>query len=193
MAAVHSTMLELRTKAPRFSLTDTISGKTVSTEDYRGNRGLLVIFMCNHCPYVKLIKEELVQYAADYMPKDVAVVAISSNDAENYPQDGPQMMKEDAEAFGYPFPYLYDETQDAAKAYKAACTPDLFLFDENLELYYRGQFDSSRPKNDIDPTGEDLREATDRMLDGKPAPVTQTPSIGCNIKWKKGNEPEYFG
>lgn len=193
MAAVHSTMLELGTKAPRFSLTDTISGKTVSTEDYRGNRGLLVIFMCNHCPYVKLIKEELVQYAADYMPKDVAVVAISSNDAENYPQDGPQMMKEDAEAFGYPFPYLYDETQDAAKAYKAACTPDLFLFDENLELYYRGQFDSSRPKNDIDPTGEDLREATDRMLDGKPAPETQTPSIGCNIKWKKGNEPEYFG
>lgn len=193
MAAVHSTMLELGTKAPHFSLTDTISGKTVSTEDYRGNRGLLVIFICNHCPYVKLIKKELVKYATDYMPKDVAVVAISSNDVENYPQDGPEMMKEDAEAFGYPFPYLYDEAQDAAKAYKAACTPDLFLFDEGLELYYRGQFDSSRPKNNTEPTGEDLRKATDKMLAGEPAPENQIPSIGCNIKWKKGNEPEYFG
>lgn len=193
MASVESTMLELGTKAPHFSLTDTVTGKTVTTADYRGNRGLLVIFICNHCPYVKLIKEELVKYAADYMPKDVAVVAISSNDVENYPQDGPQMMKEDAEAYGYPFPYLYDLTQDVAKAYKAACTPDLFLFDENLELYYRGQFDSSRPKNDIDPNGEDLRNATDLMLEGKPAPEEQIPSIGCNIKWKENNAPEYFG
>lgn len=193
MAAVKSTMLELGTKAPYFSLMDTITGKNVSLDDYRGNRGLLVIFICNHCPYVKLIKEELVQYATDFMPKDVAVVAISSNDVENYPQDGPDKMKEDAEKLGYPFPYLFDENQDAAKAYKAACTPDLFLFDENQELYYRGQFDDSRPKNDVEPNGEDLREATERMLEGKPAPENQTPSIGCNIKWKKGNEPEYFG
>ncbi|TVR17840.1 MAG: thioredoxin family protein [Balneolaceae bacterium] len=193
MAAVQSTMLELGTKAPGFSLKDAVSGKTVSLRDYKGNRGVLVMFISNHCPYVKLIKEHLAQFAADYMPKDVAVVAIASNDVENYPDDSPEKMKEDAEKFGYPFPYLFDETQEVAKAYKAACTPDLFLFDEKHELYYRGQFDDARPKNDIKPTGKDLREATDLMLAGKPAPETQIPSIGCNIKWKKGNEPEYFG
>lgn len=193
MAAVNSTMLKLGTQAPHFSLMDTITGKTVSLDDYRGNLGLVVIFICNHCPYVKLIKKELVHYATDYMPKNVAVVAISSNDVENYPQDGPVKMKEDAEKLGYPFPYLFDETQEIAKAYKAACTPDLFLFDERMELYYRGQFDGSRPQNGSDPTGEDLRNATDRMLEGRPAPEVQIPSIGCNIKWKKGNEPEYFG
>src|SRR6056297_3596304 len=193
MSSVNSTMLELGTKAPKFSLTDTISGKTYDLKKFRGNKALLVIFICNHCPYVKLIKDQLVEYATDYMPKGVGIVAISSNDVENYPQDAPDKMKEDAENHGYPFPYLYDLTQDVAKAYKAACTPDLFLFDENLELYYRGQFDSSLPKNDIDPTGEDLRDATEQMLKGKPAPENQTPSIGCNIKWKKGNEPEYFG
>jgi len=193
MAAVKSTMLELGTKAPRFSLPDVISGRTYTEREFRGNKALLVMFICNHCPYVKLIKEALVEYASDYMPKGVGIVAISSNDVENYPDDSPEKMKEDAEHFGYPFPYLYDKSQDAAKAYKAACTPDLFLFDEKLELAYRGQFDDSRPNNGVEPTGADLREATDKILAGEPVPKEQTPSVGCNIKWKKGNEPEYFG
>ena len=193
MSAVNSTMLELGTKAPEFSLPDVISGESYSLEKFKGNKAVLIIFMCNHCPYVKLIKESLVEYAADYMPKGVGVIAVSSNDIENYPDDGPDKMKEDAERLGYPFPYLFDESQEVAKAYKAACTPDLFLFDENLELKYRGQFDDSRPGNDIDPTGADLREATDKVLSGETVPEDQTPSVGCNIKWKKGNEPEYFG
>jgi len=193
MSAVNSTMLELGTKAPEFSLPDVISGETYSLEKFKGNKAVLIIFMCNHCPYVKLIKESLVEYAADYMPKGVGVIAVSSNDIENYPDDGPEKMKEDAERLGYPFPYLFDESQEVAKAYKAACTPDLFLFDENLELKYRGQFDDSRPGNDIAPTGADLREATDKVLSGETVPEDQTPSVGCNIKWKKGNEPEYFG
>ena len=193
MSAVNSTMLELGTKAPEFSLPDVISGESYSLEKFKGNKAVLIIFMCNHCPYVKLIKESLVEYAADYMPKGVGVIAVSSNDIENYPDDGPEKMKEDAERLGYPFPYLFDESQEVAKAYKAACTPDLFLFDENLELKYRGQFDDSRPGNDIDPTGADLREATDKVLSGETVPEDQTPSVGCNIKWKKGNEPEYFG
>ncbi len=193
MSAVNSTMLELGTEAPDFSLPDVVTGEIYSKDGFRGNKGLLVIFMCNHCPYVKLIKEELVKYASDYMPEGIGMVAISSNDVENYPDDNPAKMKEEAERYGYPFPYLYDEDQEAAKAYKAACTPDLFLFDENLKLYYRGQFDSARPSNDIEPTGEDLRNATDRLLADEPAPEEQIPSIGCNIKWKKGNEPDYFG
>ncbi len=191
--AVESTMLELGTEAPFFSLQDTVTGKTVTLDHYKGNRGLLVMFICNHCPYVKLIKDELIRFAADYMEKGIAVVAISSNDVENYPDDSPDKMKEDAEKFGYPFPYLFDESQEVAKAYKAACTPDLFLFDENHKLYYRGQFDDARPKNDIKPSGKDLRDAADRLLADKPAPEKQIPSIGCNIKWKKGNEPDYFG
>ncbi|WP_340104768.1 thioredoxin family protein [Rhodohalobacter sp. 8-1] len=193
MSEVNSQMLELGTKAPKFSLTDVISGETYNLKTFRGNKALLVIFMCNHCPYVKLIKESLVEYATDYMPKGVGIVAISSNDVENYPEDSPQKMIEDAEEFGYPFPYLYDETQEVAKAYKAACTPDLFLFDEEHKLVYRGQFDDARPGNDIEPTGKDLREATDKVLAGEPVPEDQKPSIGCNIKWKEGNEPDYFG
>ncbi len=193
MAAVKSTMLELGTQAPHFSLQDTVTGKTVSLDNYKGNRGLLVMFISNHCPYVKLIKEHIAKFAADYMPKGIAVVAIAANDVENYPDDSPEKMKEDAEKYGYPFPYLFDETQEVAKAYKAACTPDFFLFDEKQELYYRGQFDDARPKNDITPTGKDLRDAAGLMLAGEEAPETQIPSIGCNIKWKKGNEPEYFG
>lgn len=193
MSAVNSTMLDLGTKAPDFSLMDVISGETYSLEKFKGNKALLIIFICNHCPYVKLIKESLVDYAADYMPKGVGVVAISSNDIENYPDDRPEKMKEDAERLGYPFPYLFDESQEVAKAYKAACTPDLFLFDENLKLKYRGQFDDARPGNDVEPTGSDLREATDKVLSGEVVPSDQKPSIGCNIKWKKGNEPEYFG
>lgn len=192
MSEVNSTMLELGTKAPEFSLPDTVTGKIVHLKDYRGNKALLVIFMCNHCPYVKKIKGGLVEYASDYLPKGVGMVAISSNDVKNYPDDSPEKMKEDAEKFGYPFPYLYDETQKVAKAYKAACTPDLFLFDEKHELVYRGQFDSSRPGNDEPVTGKDLRSATDKVLAGKPVPGEQVPSIGCNIKWIKGNEPEYF-
>lgn len=193
MAAVNSTMLPLGTEAPHFSLKDTITGKTVSIDSYKGNQGLLVMFICNHCPYVKLIKEALVKYAADYMDKGIGIVAISSNSVETHPQDGPDKMKEDAEKFGYPFPYLFDKTQEVAKAYKAACTPDFFLFDEKHELFYRGQFDDSRPNNGIEPTGSDLRNATDLMLEGESSPENQIPSIGCNIKWKKGNEPAYFG
>ncbi|REL33414.1 thioredoxin family protein [Rhodohalobacter sp. SW132] len=192
MSAVNSTMLELGTKAPGFSLPDT-DGNTVSLDDFKDADGLLVMFICNHCPYVKNIKQELVRYAKDFESRGLKVVAISSNDVDNYPDDSPEKMKEDVEAFGYPFPYLYDETQEVAKKYKAACTPDFFLFDENLELAYRGQFDSSRPGNGVKPTGEDLREATNKMLSGKPVPEDQIPSVGCNIKWKKGNEPEYFG
>lgn len=193
MSAVNSTMLELGTKAPKFSLQDTVTGKTIELKDYRGNKALLVMFISNHCPYVKNIKEGLTEYAKDYLPKGVGIVAICSNDVENYPDDSPDKMKEDAAKYGYPFPYLYDETQEVAKAYKAACTPDLFLFDEKHELVYRGQFDSSRPGNDEPVTGKDLREATDQVLAGKEVPEDQTPSVGCNIKWKKGNEPEYFG
>jgi len=194
MSAVHSTMLDLGTKAPHFSLQDVVTGNSYSPKKFKGNRAFLVMFICNHCPYVKLIKKALVEYASDYMSKGVGIVAISSNDVENYPQDGPEKMKEDAKAHGYPFPYLFDETQKVAQDYKAACTPDFFLFDENLELSYRGQFDSSRPKNGVEPTGEDLRSATDKILKGESVPEEeQTPSIGCNIKWRKGNEPEYFG
>jgi peroxiredoxin len=192
MAAVNSTMLELGTQAPKFELPDTVTGKTVNLKDYRGNKALLVLFICNHCPYVIHIKEELVRYAKDYLPKGVAIVAISSNDVENYPDDSPEKMKVDAEKYGYPFPYLYDEKQEVAQAYKAACTPDLFLFNEKHELVYRGQFDGSRPKNEVPVNGKDLREATDKVLAGESLSEDQIPSIGCNIKWKKGNEPDYF-
>ena len=193
MASVNSTMLELGTPAPDFSLSDSVSGQTVTKNDVKKENGLLVMFISNHCPYVKLIKKELAKYATEYMKKGVGVVAICSNDVENYPDDSPEKMKLDAQQFGYPFPYLYDEKQEVAKKYKAACTPDLYLFDGDLKLYYRGQFDDSRPKNDIQPTGKDLRNATELLLEGKEAPKEQIPSIGCNIKWVKGNEPDYFG
>lgn len=193
MSAVNSTMLELGTKAPYFSLKDTVTDKTVSLNSFEGSRGLLVIFISNHCPYVKLIKSELARFASDYQKKGVKVVAIGSNDVQNYPDDSPEKMKEDAHEFGYSFPYLFDESQEVAKDYRAACTPDLFLFDEDLKLFYRGQFDESRPGNNKTPTGKDLREATDRLLNGEKPPAKQIPSIGCNIKWKKGNDPDYFG
>jgi len=193
MAAVKSTMLELGSKAPDFNLEDTISGNYFSLSGFIGNKALLVMFICNHCPYVKKIKKGLVEFASDYMPKGVGIVAISSNDAEKYPDDSPEKMREDAEKFGYPFPYLFDESQEVAKEYQAACTPDFFLFDENHELVYRGQFDDSRPKNDVPVTGKDLREAADAILAGESVSEDQVPSIGCNIKWKKGNEPNYFG
>lgn len=192
MAAVNSTMLDLGTKAPSFSLPD-VYGNQVSLTDFDDKKAMVVIFICNHCPYVKLIKEELVRFAGDYQERGVGMVAISSNDVENYPEDSPEKMKEDAEHFQYPFPYLYDETQETARKYKAACTPDLFLFDGNMKLVYRGQFDDSRPENGIKPSGSDLRSATDTVLREGKVPEKQIPSIGCNIKWKKGNEPAYFG
>ena len=191
MAAVESTMLPLGTKAPEFSLPDT-EGKTVSLADFTGKRGLLVMFICNHCPFVKHIRAELAKAGREYQEKGVGVVAIMSNDAANYPDDRPEKMKEEARNAGYTFPYLYDATQAVAKAYHAACTPDFFLFDQDLKLVYRGQLDDSRPGNGKPVTGADLRAALDALLSGKPALAPQKPSIGCNIKWKAGNEPDYF-
>jgi peroxiredoxin len=192
MAAVNSTMLELETPAPDFKLPDT-NGEIVSLSDFKGKKGLLVMFISNHCPYVKLIKEELSRFAKEYQSKGLGIVAIGSNDVENYPDDSPEKMADDVKKFGYTFPYLYDETQEVAKAYRAACTPDLFLFDGDMKLAYRGQFDDSRPNNGKKVTGKDLREAADKVLAGEEVPKEQIPSIGCNIKWKAGNQPEYFG
>jgi peroxiredoxin len=191
MAAVNSTMLPLGTKAPHFQLTDP-SGKQVALSDFASAPALIVIFMCNHCPFVKHIRNELARLGRDYMPKGVAMVGISSNDVDNYPADSPAKMAEEARYAGYGFPYLYDETQQTAKAYRAACTPDIFLFDKNQQLVYRGQLDDSRPGNQIPVTGKDLRAALDAVLAGKPISANQKPSIGCNIKWKRGNEPDYF-
>ena len=193
MAATPSTMLELGTQAPLFSLPDVRSGETVCIDDFWDARALLVMFICNHCPFVKHVQGELVRIGREYGGKGVAIVAISSNDAERYPQDGPDAMKQEAETAGYPFPYLFDEEQEVAKAYRAACTPDFFLFDADRRLIYRGQLDDSRPGNQIPVTGSDLRAALDATLAEKPVPADQKPSIGCNIKWKPGNEPEYFG
>jgi len=190
MALTPSTMLPLGTTAPDFRLPDP-NGKIVSLADFHGKPTLLVVFMCNHCPYVKHIRSGLAQLARDYQPRGVAVVGINSNDAANYPDDSPARMAEVAKSVGYTFPYLFDESQAVAKAYRAACTPDLFLFDQGRRLVYRGQFDSSRPGNGIPVTGLDLRAALDAVLAGKPVSSAQTPSIGCNIKWKHGNEPDY--
>ena len=193
MTRTPSTMQKLGTKAPDFSLPDVVTNETVSLSDFDDSEALLVIFMCNHCPYVKNIKEELVEFANDYDEEELGIVAISSNDVENYPDDSPEKMAQEADAYGYPFPYLYDETQETAKAYGAACTPDFFLFNDERELVYRGQFDDSRPGNEIPVTGEDLREAVDTLLEEGAVVQDQRPSMGCNIKWKPGNEPEYFG
>jgi len=190
MVAVNSTMLPLGTVAPDFELPDT-NGRRVSAADFRG-RPLLVMFICNHCPYVRHIRGGLAQIGRDYLPKGVAIVAICSNDADNYPQDGPDEMKSEARDAGYLFPYLHDSTQALAKAYHAACTPDFYLFDKDHRLVYRGQFDASRPGNGLPVTGKDLRAALDAVLENKPVSPNQKPSIGCNIKWKPGNEPDYF-
>ena len=184
-------MLPLGTKAPEFRLPDT-HGNTVSLEDFEGAPALLVIFMCNHCPYVKHIRAGLAQLGRDYQSRGAAIVGISSNDVANYPDDSPARMKQEAKAAGYLFPYLYDESQAAAKAYRAACTPDIYLFDKNRKLVYRGQFDDSRPGNGLPVTGKDLRSALDAVLAGKPVVSDQKPAMGCNIKWKAGNEPDYF-
>jgi peroxiredoxin len=191
MALTPSTMLPLGTTAPDFKLPDT-GGKIVSLADFKGHPALLVIFICNHCPYVIHLRAGLAQLAREYIPRNVGIVGISSNDAANYPADGPDKMKEEAKKAGYLFPYLYDETQAVAKSYRAACTPDIFLFDKNQRLVYRGQFDASRPNNGIPVTGNDLRAALDAVLAGKAVSEKQIPSIGCNIKWKAGNAPDYF-
>jgi peroxiredoxin len=192
MVMVESNMMPLGTPAPDFALPDAAAapGTTVSRTDFAG-KPLLVVFMCNHCPFVIHVADALAKVTLDYMDKGVAVVGISSNDVENYPQDGPEKMAEEAKARGYGFPYLFDGDQSVAQAYTAACTPDLFLFDADHKLYYRGQFDATRPKNG-DATGEDLTAAVEALLAGQPAPDPQYPAAGCNIKWIAGNEPEYF-
>ncbi len=192
MVQTPSTMLPLGTKAPDFSLPDP-QGKVVSLGDFADAPALLVAFICNHCPFVKHIAEGLAALAKEYQAQGVAVVAINSNDVDNYPDDAPAKMAEEIEARGYTFPYLLDETQEVAQAYRAACTPDFYVFDADRQLVYRGQLDAARPGNDVPVTGEDLRAALDAVLAGRPTPDVQRPSIGCNIKWKPGNEPEYFG
>lgn len=193
MVKTASTMLALGTPAPEFSLPDVVSGRTVSIADFDGAPALLVIFMCNHCPYVKHVASSLAQLVREYQARGVAVVGINANDAEEYPEDSPENMVEEAKQRGYTFPYLYDETQEVAKAYQAACTPDFYVFDSEHRLAYRGQMDDSRPGNGIPVTGQDLRAALDAVLAGRPVTSNQKPSLGCNIKWKPGNEPEYFG
>jgi peroxiredoxin len=191
MAATPSVMLPLGTRAPDFNLPDT-DGRMVSLADFHGSPALLVIFLSNHCPYVKHLRSGLAQLAREYQALGVAMVGIGSNDVTRYPADAPEMMAREKREVGYTFPYLYDESQEAAKAYQAACTPDFFLFDRDQRLVYRGQFDDSRPGNGRPVTGRDLRGALDALLAGQPVPPEQIPSIGCNIKWKPGNEPEYF-
>lgn len=191
MVKTASTMLELGAKAPEFTLPN-IDGSTVSLDDYQDARALLVMFICNHCPFVKHVAAELAKLGRDYTDRGVAIVAINSNDVENYAEDSPEKMRQESEQWGYAFPYLYDETQDVAKAYRAACTPDFFLFDGERRLVYRGQLDASRPGSGIPVTGEDLRAALDAVLTGATVLPEQRASIGCNIKWKPGNEPDYF-
>ena len=191
MVMTASTMLPLGSQAPGFSLPN-VDGSTVSLADFDGKSGLLVMFICNHCPFVVHLREHLAPFAREYQEQGLAVVAISSNDVENYPQDGPDPMQQEAKTQGYSFPYLLDETQAVAKAYHAACTPDFFLFDADRKLAYRGQFDDSRPDSGIPVTGADLRAACDAVLAGQSVPSEQRPSIGCNIKWKSGSEPSYF-
>ena len=191
MPKTESTMLALGTKAPHFELPDPRGG-TVRLDQFAQAPGLVVMFICNHCPFVKHLQEGLAKFGVDYAAKRLAVVAINSNDVGASPADGPEAMAEDARRLGYTFPYLFDATQAVAKAYRAACTPDFFLFDREHRLVYRGQFDPSRPGNSIPVTGEDLRAACDAVLASRPVGSDQKPSIGCNIKWRAGNAPEYF-
>ncbi|MFH1765670.1 MAG: thioredoxin family protein [Gemmatimonadota bacterium] len=192
MAATPSTMPPLGMDAPHFTLPDAF-GEEHSLSAFDGSRGLLVAFICAHCPFVIHIRREFGAFAREYQEKGLAVVAIASNDLAQYPQDGPEGMVKESEEGGYTFPYLLDESQEVAKAYRAACTPDFFLFDQNRKLVYRGQFDGSRPGNALPVTGEDLRAAADAVLAGEAVPEDQRSSIGCNIKWKSGNAPEYSG
>lgn len=191
MSQTPSTMLRLGTRAPYFDLPG-CDGKQYNLDQFAEAPALLVVFMCNHCPYVKHVREKMVKLIDEYRNRGVAIVGINSNDAETYPDDGPDRMREDAMRFSYSFPYLIDATQEVAKTYHAACTPDFFLFGKDRKLAYRGQMDDSRPGNNIPVTGRDLRAALNAVLDGLPVMVMQKPSLGCNIKWKKGNEPGYF-
>jgi len=186
-----STMLTLGTKAPDFSLQDVVSGKTISLKDFSDKKGLLVMFICRHCPFVEHVQRELAKIGKDYENKNFGIVAISSNDMETHPDDSPENLKRQVEELGFNFPYCYDETQEVAKSYTAACTPDFFLFDKERKLVYRGQLDDSRPGSFKPVTGKDLREAIDSVLADKSVNQEQRPSAGCNIKWKPGNEPDY--
>jgi len=191
MPETPSTMAPLGTKAPKFRLPDVVSGRTVSLDDFKSAPALLVMFICNHCPYVRHVREHLAQLVREYQARGVAVVGISSNDLTQFPDDGPEGMKTEARAAGYTFPYLFDETQAIAKEYRAACTPDFFVFDKDRRLVYRGQMDDSRPSSGRPVTGKDLRAALDAVLACRPVSADQTPSMGCNIKWKEKNAPEY--
>ena len=192
MVLTPSTMLPLGTRAPDFSLPN-VDGRTVSLRDFADAPALVVVFMCNHCPFVKHLADSLAATAKQYQARGVAFVGINSNDAQAYPDDSPERMKEEARNRGYTFPYLFDESQEVAKAYRAACTPDFYVFDSKRLLVYRGQYDDTRPDSGKPPTGADLRAALDALLAGKPVPAEQKPSIGCNIKWKPGAAPDYFG
>lgn len=189
--AVASTMLDLGTEAPDFALLDVTTGRTVRLADLDGRSGVLVMFLCRHCPYVTHVREGIARVGRDYRATDLSIVAIAANDPDAYPEDAPASLAEEARTAGYTFPYLFDETQDVAKAYTAACTPDFFLFDGDRRLVYRGQFDDSRPRNDLPVTGKDLRAAIDAVLARRPVAEDQRPSLGCGIKWRPGNEPSY--
>jgi len=192
MVLTNSQMMVLGSKAPEFSLPDVRSGRKVSLDDFSDKKAFLVMFICRHCPYVKNVQGEIGKLTLDYKDKDLGVVAISSNDIQNYPDDAPESLKEQAQEVGFNFPYLFDESQEIAKDYSAACTPDFFVFDKQKKLVYRGQLDDSRPGNDISPNGNDLRNAIDAVLADKKVSSGQRHSSGCNIKWKPGNEPDYF-
>lgn len=193
MARTESTMLALGTLAPDFQLPDVVSGKIISLETFAQKKALLVMFICKHCPFVKHIQIQLSILGKDYQNTDLGIVAISANDAVKYPDDSPEQLKQMAVELGFTFPLCYDETQEVAKTYTAACTPDFFLFDSDRHLVYRGQLDDSRPSTEMPVTGADLRQAIDTTLSGKPVNPEQKPSLGCNIKWKPGNEPSYYG
>ncbi|MBN3925368.1 thioredoxin family protein [Nostoc sp. NMS4] len=193
MALTASTMLPLGTKAPDFNLPEVVSGKATSLSTFADKKALLVMFICRHCPFVKHVQKELVQLGKDYFTSDLAIVAISANDAKNYPDDAPESLQAFSTEQGLNFTLCYDESQETAKAYTAACTPDFFVFDRQRQLVYRGQLDDSRPSNDKPVTGADLRAAIEAVLAGKPVTSEQKPSVGCNIKWKPGNQPSYFG
>jgi len=185
-------MLELGTKAPNFNLPDTVSSRTISLDTFADKKALLIMFICQHCPFVQHVQSELARIGKDYMEQGLGIIAISSNSVETHPDDAPEKLKAMAEAQGFNFPFCYDETQAVAKAYTAACTPDFFLFDSTRALVYRGQLDDSRPGNDQPVNGKDLRAAIEKVLADEPISPEQKPSIGCNIKWAPGNEPPYF-
>ena len=193
MVMTESTMLALGTPAPNFALPDVVSGQTISPQDFADTSGLLVMFICVHCPFVKHVEQELAKIGQDYQRQGLGIVAISANSTQTHPQDAPEHMKAQVQTQGFRFPYCFDEAQTVAKAYTAACTPDFFLFDSDLKLVYRGQLDDSRPSNGKPVTGKDLRAAIEAVLAQQNVPTEQAPSIGCNIKWTPGNEPAYFG